>query len=169
MKNAHAFAFIIAMGLALPTMAQLDTNPWKNKTPAQDKQTVAQKTVVPGADKTENTLNQKLPDFVGSNTTWDVAMGQDAIAPDVNITNMLLMTQHLRNLGYQIPDGLDHLITTAPEKLRRQIMSSLHYLKQSTHPVAKASNAYAEIFEKQTGLSIQNLIENSLKILDARR
>ena len=96
-------------------------------------------------------------------------MGQKMIAPDVNITNMLLMTQHLRNMGYQIPDGIDNLINTAPEKLRRQIMASMIYLKQSNHPVATASNAYAEIFEKYTGLSIENLIENSLRIIDSRR
>lgn len=161
--------FVMVAGVALSAAAQLDPNPWANKSPAQDKLNAQSTTTVPGADETENTLYQQLPDFVGSNTTWDVAMGQDAIAPDVNITNMLLMTQHLRNLGYQIPDGLDNLITTAPEKLRRQIMSSMVYLQRSGHPVATASNTYAEIFEKQTGLSIQNLIENSLRILDARR
>jgi hypothetical protein len=169
MKYKNIFTLILTLSLSVSVAAQLSQNPWENKSPAQDKQKVANTTVVPGADKTENTLNQKLPDYVGSNTTWDIARGQEAIAPDVNITNMLLMTQHLRDLGYQIPDGLDHLITTAPEKLRRQILSSMQYLKRSNDPVSKASNAYAKIFEKQTGLSIQNLIENSLRILDARR
>lgn len=169
MLHKHILTLIVTLGLSLPAAAQLSSNPWKNASPAQDKKNVISETVIPGADKTENTLDHKLPDYVGSKTTWDIARGQEAIAPDVNITNMLLMTQHLRDLGYQIPEGLDHLITTAPEKLRRQILSSMQHLKQSSHPVATASNAYAEIFEKQTGLSIQNLIENSLKILDARR
>ncbi len=153
-----------ALLLSTGVMAQLDPNPWANKTPAQDK-----KAQVPGAEDTENTLYGDLPQYVGTNTTWDKSMGQEAIAPDVNITNMLLMTQHLRNLGYQIPDGLDNLITTAPERLRREILASMQQLKSSSHPVATAANAYAEIFESRTGLSIQNLIENSLRIIDARR
>ncbi len=158
----------LIMGIPLSGAAQLPGNPWANKSPVADKQ-IPTKAVMSDAKNTPNTLETELPDFVGSNSTWNTAMGQKMIAPDVNITNMLLMTQHLRNMGYQIPDGIDNLINTAPEKLRRQIMASMIYLKQSNHPVATASNAYAEIFEKYTGLSIENLIENSLRIIDSRR
>ncbi len=163
----HIIPMMLAIGLAYSASAQLAANPWANKSPVMDKQ-VPTKTVITGA-KAPNTLETELPDFVGTNSTWNTAMGQKMIAPDVNITNMLLMTQHLRNMGYQIPDGIDNLINTAPEKLRRQIMASMIYLKQSSHPVATASNAYAEIFERYTGLSIENLIENSLRIIDSRR
>jgi hypothetical protein len=117
----------------------------------------------------QNTLDKDLPDFVGENTTWNTAMGQDEIAPDVNITNMLLMTQHLRDMGYQIPEGLDKLIDTAPQKLRREIMRSMVELKGSDHPVADISTSLATIFEKNTGLSLENLIMNSLRIIDNRR
>ncbi len=145
--------------LSLPTMAQLSADPWANQSPAQDKI----------RNQTPNTLHQQLPQFVGENTTWNTAMGQREIAPDVNITNMLLMTQHLRNMGYQIPDGIDNLINTAPQKMRRDIMTAMIQLKSSNHPVATMSNGLSAIFERNTGLSLENLIMNSLRIIDARR
>ena len=161
MKKLFALTFACCLGISALTWAQLSANPWANRTPAQDK--LRRRQPAP------NTLNQKLPEFVGENTTWTTAMGQKEIAPDVNITNMLLMTQHLRNMGYQIPDGLDTLINTAPQKLRREITAAMVQLRQSSHPVATIETSLADIFEAQTGLSLDNLIMNSLRIIDARR
>lgn len=151
--------FVIALGLSGSVLAQLVADPWKDRMPETKKINKV----------SQNTLDKDLPDFVGENTTWNTAMGQDEIAPDVNITNMLLMTQHLRDMGYQIPEGLDTLIDTAPQKLRREIMRSMVELKNSDHPVANISTGLADIFEKNTGLSLENLIMNSLRIIDNRR
>ncbi|MBR6412283.1 MAG: hypothetical protein IKS41_03880 [Alphaproteobacteria bacterium] len=142
-------------------MAQLAADPWATKSAAQEK--------IQKQSSAPNTLHQQLPQFVGENTTWNTAMGQREIAPDANITNMLLMTQHLRNMGYQIPDGLDNLISTAPKKLRNEIAQAMAELKRSSHPIARIENELAAIFEKNTGLSLENLIMNSLRIIDARR
>ena len=150
-------ALVCASAVAV---AQLAADPWAHVSPASDK---VRRIVDP------NTLNQQLPDFVGENTTWNTAMGQREIAPDANITNMLMMTQHLRNMGYQIPDGLDNLINTAPKKLRKEIAQAMAELKRSSHPFARIENELAAIFEKNTGLSLENLIMNSLRIIDARR
>jgi len=150
----------VIIGGAAMAFAQLAADPWQNISPAQDK--VANQ-------QTKNTLNQKLPDFVGENTTWNTAMGQREIAPDANITNMLMMTQHLRNMGYKIPDGLDNYINTAPQKIRNEIASAMAQLKSSTHPIAKIETSLSQIFEQNTGLSLENLIMNSLGIIDARR
>ena len=150
---------VIISGAAI-AFAQLASDPWQNISPAQDK--VANQ-------QTKNTLNQKLPDFVGENTTWNTAMGQREIAPDANITNMLMMTQHLRNMGYKIPDGLDNYINTAPQRIRNEIASAMAQLKSSTHPIAKIETSLSQIFEQNTGLSLENLIMNSLGIIDARR
>ena len=139
--------------------AQLVADPWATTSAAEEKM----------QKQDLNTLNQQLPQFVGENTTWNTAMGQREIAPDANITNMLLMTQHLRNMGYKIPDGLDNLISTAPAKLRNEIAQAMAELKSSSHPIARIENELATIFEKNTGLSLENLIMNSLRIIDARR
>lgn len=151
--------------IASAAAAQLPADPWANQSPLADKQQIGYLSYAQ-----RNTLiNEPLPNFVGQNTTWGTAMGQEMIAPDVNITNMLLMTQHLRKLGYQIPDGLDAVINTAPARLRRDIMNSLIELQRSSNPVAVASMGYAKLFEKHTGFSIENLITNSLRIIDERR
>ena len=151
----------ILIGGAAVAVAQLAADPWATTSPAEDKM----------ANRTSNlnTLNQQLPNFVGENTTWNTAMGQREIAPDANITNMLMMTQHLRNMGYQIPDGLDSLINTAPKKVRNEIAAAMAQLKSSSHPIAKIETSLSEIFEKNTGLSLENLIMNSLRIVDERR
>ena len=147
----------VLIGGAAVAVAQLAADPWANISPAEDK------------TANRNTLTQKLPNFVGENTTWNTAMGQREIAPDANITNMLMMTQHLRNMGYQIPDGLDNYINRAPKKIRNEIAEAMMQLKGSAHPVATIGTGLAEIFEKNTGLSLENLIMNSLEIIDARR
>lgn len=157
--------FVGALMVIISANAQLPADPWANQSPLADKQQIGYLSYAQ-----RNTLiNEPLPEFVGQNTTWGTAMGQEMIAPDVNITNMLLMTQHLRKLGYQIPDGLDAIINTAPARLRRDIMNSLIELQRSDNPVAVASMGYAKLFEKHTGFSIENLITNSLRILDERR
>lgn len=157
MTKTSFLTFLLSVCLAGSASAQLAADPWANKSPVEDKK------------ETVNTLHQELPEFVGENTTWNTAMGQKEIAPDANITNMLLMTQHLRNMGYQIPDGLDNLINTAPQKLRNEIATAMYQLKNSDHPFATIETGLADIFEKNTGLSLENLIMNSLRIIDARR
>ena len=160
--NLKSIVVACLLGMVAETaLAQLAADPWATTSAAQDK---AQR-----QGGKLNTLNQQLPQFVGENTTWNTAMGQREIAPDVNITNMLLMTQHLRNMGYQIPDGLDNLINTAPQKLRNEIARAMIELKSSSNPVARISNELTAIFERNTGLSLENLIMNSLRIIDARR
>lgn len=151
--------------------AQLAANPWQNQSAAQDK--AAQAAKYPNGNNTEfggnNPWGVQNPNYIGDKTTWDKSRGQPEIAPEANITNLLLMTQHLRNMGYQIPDGLDNVISTAPAKLRAEIWASMQQLQSSTNPVATASVTFAQIFENRTGLSIQNLIGNSLRLMDERR
>lgn len=151
--------------------AQLAANPWKNKSGAADKAATARQ--YPNGNNTEfgaqNPWGVQNPEYIGDKTTWDKSRGQAEIAPEANITNLLLMTQHLRNMGYQIPDGIDNVISTAPAKLRAEIWASMQQLQSSSNPVATASVTFAQIFENRTGLSIQNLIGNSLRIMDERR
>lgn len=151
--------------------AQLAANPWENKSAAQDKaERIVYKSSpsLPG-NETLDTWQPPELGYVGDKTIWTTDRGQDKIAPDANITNVLLMTQHLRNMGYQIPDGLDKVITTSPAWVRQQIVESMRMLQSSGNPVATASNGFAKIFESHTGLSLDNLIMNSIRIIDARR
>ncbi|MDR2902527.1 MAG: hypothetical protein LBU87_05415 [Lactobacillales bacterium] len=160
-------ATVACLLFSIQAYAQLAADPWAVKSPLQDRQNrqIAYK-AYPVRD---NLLPVPTPNYVGQNTTWTTAKGQEMIAPDVNITNMLLMTQHLRQLGYQIPAGFDNVINTAPQKLRVAILRSMQELKSSSHPIALASVDFAKIVERNTGFSIENLITNSLRIIDERR
>ncbi|MDY6408104.1 MAG: hypothetical protein SPL08_05350 [Pseudomonadota bacterium] len=161
MNLKHYIIIGVVCALASTAGAQLAADPWATHSAAQDK--------IKYQTQSLNTLERSKPQFIGENTTWNTAMGQREIAPDANITNMLLMTQHLRNMGYQIPDGLDNLINTAPKKLRNEIAQAMADLKSSSHPIARIETSLEEIFERNTGLSLENLIMNSLRIIDARR
>ena len=148
------------------SMAQLAANPWAN----QNSATIQSSAVLEANKKaSENSWNIAQPNYVGDKTTWAQPKGQKETAPDVNITNILLMSQHLRNMGYQIPEGLDKVINTAPAWLKQEIWASMRHLQTSSNPVAKASVGFAEIFESRTGFSIENLIINSLRLIDKRR
>ncbi|MBR5129955.1 MAG: hypothetical protein IKV03_01875 [Alphaproteobacteria bacterium] len=146
-------------------MAQLAANPWANQSPRNETNAV----LSANQNATENSWNIEQPKYVGDKTTWAQPKGQKETAPDVNITNILLMSQHLRNMGYQIPEGLDNAINTAPAWLKKEIWASMKQLHSSPHPVAITSVGFAEIFENRTGFSIENLIGNSLRLIDTRR
>lgn len=166
--------FICILGLVtlLPIVsnAQLAANPWANTSATADQtRPSSAPSLNVNKNATDNSWNIEKPAFIGPNTTWNQQKGQRETAPDVNITNILLMSQHLRNMGYQIPEGLDTLITTAPARLRQEIWASMKQLQTSSNPVAIASVGFAEIFESRTGFSIENLIGNSLRLIDSRR
>lgn len=171
MKKYFLLLVTVLIFTSSTSFAQLAANPWENKSAAQDKAgRVIYKSdpSLPGNETLDSWQPPELG-YVGDKTIWTTDRGQDKIAPDANITNVLLMTQHLRNMGYQIPDGLDKVITTSPAWVRHQIVESMKMLQSSNNPVATASNGFAQIFESRTGLSLNNLIMNSIRIIDARR
>lgn len=171
MKKYILLLFGALLSINMTAFAQLAANPWENKTAAQDKAEQAIYKSNPSLPGNETLDTWQPPElgYAGDKTIWTTDRGQDKIAPDANITNVLLMTQHLRNMGYKIPDGLDKVITTSPAWVRYQIIESMKMLQSSNNPVATASNGFAKIFESRTGLSLDNLIMNSIRIIDARR
>ncbi len=142
-------------------LGNLPADPWEEASPLQEQTEI----------RTRQTMGVPLPEFTGEKTTYNTAMGQEMIAPEVNITNMLLMTEHLRKLGYEIPPELDDVIRNAPSDLRDKIGESLNDLQNGdqSDPIRKGYNFIAKGLEQGTGLSIENLLMNSLKILDSKR
>lgn len=43
------------------------------------------------------------------------------IAPEVNRHNMMVATQHLRNMGYKIPDSYDEKIKNMPKNYAKYL------------------------------------------------
>lgn len=106
--------------------------------------------------------------YIGEATTWDTAYGQEMIAPEVNRHNMLVMTEHLRNMGYKIPDSYDGKIKNMPQAYKEKLRSAYDSAQASSiegDPLRGAFSVLIENFEAGTGLDVENLLFNSIDIL----
>ena len=106
--------------------------------------------------------------YVGEATTYGTAYGQEMIAPEVNRHNMLVMTQHLRNLGYKIPSSYDQNIKDMPKNYARYLRESYDSIgatDMKTDPLGGITRSLMDNFEDGTGLDIENLLFNSIDVL----
>jgi hypothetical protein len=109
--------------------------------------------------------NHGYLDYTGEATTWTEAQGQEMIAPEVNRHNMITMTQHLRDLGYKIPDSYDSNIQNMPQNYRRRLERAYSDLRGKRDPLSTSFKGMMSVFEKGTGLDLNNLMFNSMDIL----
>ena len=122
--------------------------------------------VYEGGEK--NIWNTAMPEFTGRLTTWGDNNGQIPNAPEVNMHNILSITHHLRRMGYKIPDSLEARIKAAPAATKQRIMSSLSSVRRSNDPASKIARFYMNQLENETGLSVDNLLGNSLDLLSSK-
>jgi hypothetical protein len=104
-------------------------------------------------------------DYIGEATTFGDAQGQEMIAPEVNRHNMLVATQHLRDLGYKIPAGYDEKIRNLPETYRKILRHNYDKVHSADDPFGRSFVWMMEGFEQGTGLDLENILFNSLDIL----
>ncbi len=109
-------------------------------------------------------------DYIGEVTTYTKAQGQKRLAPEINKHNLLVMTNHLRAVGYQIPTSVDDAINNAPMRLKAKILACLNDImnSSSTDPITMGAKKVITKIESETGLSTENILSNSLRILDTR-
>ncbi len=119
-----------------------------------------------GGDK--NIWNTKMPEFTGELTTWGTDYGQRATAPEVNMHNILSITQHLRRMGYKIPKSFEKRVKAAPGGVRKRIFKAMKEMERQDDPFSKGARFALEQFEAETGLSYENLIGNSLDLMTAK-
>lgn len=106
--------------------------------------------------------------YIGEATTYTDAKGQEMIAPEVNRHNMNVALQHLRKMGYKIPDSYDDGIRNMPQNYAKSLRKAYDNLLQADvkdDPLGGIANGMMEGFEKGTGLDIENLLFNSIDIL----
>lgn len=106
--------------------------------------------------------------YIGEATTYTDAKGQEMIAPEVNRHNMLVATEHLRKMGYKIPDSYDQKIRNMPKAYAKYLREAYDDLLQAdvqNDPLGGMANGMMEGFERGTGLDIENLLFNSIDIL----
>ncbi len=104
-------------------------------------------------------------DYVGEATTFGTASGQEMIAPEVNRHNMLVATEHLRSIGYKIPDSYDQKIRDLPETYGNLLRENYDNVFNANDPFGRSFVWMMDGFEQGTGLDLENILFNSMKIL----
>lgn len=103
--------------------------------------------------------------YTGQVTTYDKAQGQEMIAPEVNNTNMNIMVQHLRKLGYKIPSSYDNGFSNFLQNYSSDLRTAYSGLGHRNNPVDTMFSNIVGAFENFTGLDAGNLMFNSLDLL----
>lgn len=103
--------------------------------------------------------------YIGEATTYSTAMGQEMIAPEVNRHNMLVMLEHLRKMGYKIPDSYDQKIKDMPKNYTQILHQSIGDVNSATDPFSKMFVGMLNSVENGTGLDFDNILFNSMSIL----
>ena len=195
MKNSIGIsAFLGILLMSGSAFAQLPTNPWApNPNDGYFGDNVADTDVThaPVYDNTENG-GEILPvdpwarardksgiktwrgsgqhgklNYIGEATTYTDAKGQEMIAPEVNRHNMIVMLEHLRNMGYKIPDSYDEKIKAMPSEYKATLERSLNDVTDNAgdDPLSLMFTNVYNIMEDYTGLDFNNMLMNTMDIL----
>ncbi len=169
-------AVLMLSCVVVDAFAQLPANPWNNQ-PSQSSSnnqnilpTDPWSRSRPDEDyvswRTSGNHGEGL-DYKGHATTFGTAMGQEMIAPEVNLHNMEVMLNHLRSLGYQIPADYNQKIRNMPESVRTKILNALDdtYHPGDNNPFSRSVAGTLDWAEGETGLSVNNLLMNSIDLL----
>jgi len=103
--------------------------------------------------------------YIGEATSWGDANGQELLMPEVNRHNMLVFTEHLRKMGYKIPDSYDQNIKNMPQNYKKRLEKSFVELQNASDPLSESFKMLMNSFEDGTGLDINNMIFNTMDIL----
>ncbi len=103
--------------------------------------------------------------YIGEATTYGENYGQEMIAPEVNRHNMIVLTQHLRNLGYKIPESYDQNIRDLPQNYARQLRAAYNSIGHGNNPFDTVFAGFLDSFEEASGLDVENLLFNSIDLL----
>jgi len=185
-------ATLVTVATSTASAATLPRNPWGTTTvQTQSGSTALTSTTTVGQDAQQNVVyvridqgsqpiqavyeggadniwNTPMPEFTGRLTTWGDGYGQVPNAPEVNMHNILSITQHLRNMGYNIPDSLEARIKAAPAATKQKILGALSDVRRAKDPASKSAVKAMNMFESETGLDVDNLLGNSLDLLSKK-
>ncbi|MFI3241066.1 MAG: hypothetical protein R3Y43_00695 [Alphaproteobacteria bacterium] len=106
--------------------------------------------------------------YIGEATTYGTATGQEMIAPEVNRHNMVVMLDHLRSLGYKIPENYNEGVMGAPARYGAKLKSEYNELMHQNikdNPLGGLTKEFINMFDDYTGLETENLLMNSVKLL----
>ena len=103
--------------------------------------------------------------YIGEATSWGDAQGQELLMPEVNRHNMMVFTEHLRSMGYKIPDSYDQNIKNMPQNYKKRLEKSFADVQNANDPLSESFKMLMNSFEDGTGLDINNMIFNTMDLL----
>ena len=103
--------------------------------------------------------------YTGSVTTYGTAYGQEMLAPEVNSHNMKVMLQHLRNLGYKIPESYDDKFQNFLAGYAKDLKEAYNGLGHQNNPFDTMFSGILDVVEDQTELDMENVLFNSVDLI----
>lgn len=180
MVKNYRFSLLTAGFVLLCSSVQaedLSADPWTQPNPTENVVKVQQVgPVIYGAQPYQptyeggasNVWNTKMPEFTGEMTTWNDGQGQKVNAPEVNMHNILSITEHLRRMGYKIPTSFEEKVKAAPEAVRVRIKQAMSDMASASDPFSKSAQFARKTLEQETGMTFENVIGNSLDLLSSK-
>lgn len=104
--------------------------------------------------------------YTGAANTYGTAYGQEMIAPEVNAGNIKIMIQHLRSLGYKIPDSYDNKFQTFLQDYASELDVAYRGVGRQNNPIDSMFSGFLDVFEQGTGLDVENLLFNSIGLIN---
>ena len=104
-------------------------------------------------------------DYTGEVTTYGTAFGQEMLAPEVNNHNMKVMLQHLRDLGYKIPESYDNRFGNFLQDYASDLRKAYSGLGHQNNPFDTMFSGFLDVVEDQSGLDMENLLFNSIDLM----
>ncbi|HCU59361.1 MAG TPA: hypothetical protein DIC64_05215 [Alphaproteobacteria bacterium] len=102
--------------------------------------------------------------YIGEGTTFNTG-DQEYLAPEVNRHNMVVMLDHLRKMGYQIPESYNQKVQNMPAKYREKLQESVSDVQNAQDPFSDVFVSFLNTIENATGLSFDNILFNTVNIL----
>lgn len=103
--------------------------------------------------------------YTGKVTTYGTAYGQEMLAPEVNTHNMNVMLDHLRDLGYKIPDSYNNKFANFTQDYAKDLRRAYDGLGHQNNPFDTMFSGFLDVVEDQSGLDMENLLFNSFDLM----
>lgn len=103
--------------------------------------------------------------YTGEATTYGTAYGQEMLAPEVNQHNIKVMLDHLRSLGYKIPESYNNKFNNFLTDYRSELENAYNGLGHQNNPFDTMFSGMLDVVEEGTGLDMENLLFNSFDLM----
>jgi hypothetical protein len=78
---------------------------------------------------------------------------------------MIVMLEHLRKMGYKIPESYDQNIKDMPKTYSAYLKQSISDVNSNTDPFSTSFVGLLTSVENMTGLDFENILFNSMNLL----